>query len=275
MPRYRLVLEYDGSGFCGWQSQSMVTGERGDSDFPVRTSVQQALSRAVACFSGEQIVPIGAGRTDSGVHALGQVAHLDLNQRIEGKRLREALNAHLRAEAVVVVEAAEVAADFHARFDARARHYLYRICNRRAPPVLDRGRVWHVRRPLDEKVMNMASLRLVGRHDFTTFRSVRCQAASPVKTLDRLMVHREGGELVVHGCAKSFLYHQMRSMVGALKLVGEGKWSVDDLTAVLAAQDRSACPMLAPAAGLYLAGVEYADESGPVCRSTTQFRSGF
>ena len=257
MPRYRLVLEYDGAGFCGWQSQATPAPDAPASDARARISVQDALSLAFERFCGERVAVAGAGRTDSGVHALGQVAHLDLNREMDVLRLREALNSHLREEGVVVLQAEEVAADFHARFDAKARRYLYRICNRRAPPVLDKGRVWHVRSPLDADAMNTAASRLLGRHDFTTFRSVRCQAASPVKTLDILEVHRDGCEIHIHGKARSFLYHQMRSMVGALKLVGEGKWRADDVANALAACSRDACPTLAPAAGLYLAAVEY------------------
>ena len=254
MPRYRLLLEYDGACFCGWQSQATPLLQRA---VQARISVQDTLARAVEGFCGESVAIAGAGRTDSGVHALGQVAHLDLDRQVDGLRLREALNFHLREKGVVVLEAEEVDADFHARFDATARRYLYRICNRRSPPIIDRGRVWHVRRPLDAEAMDEAAKNLLGRHDFTTFRSTRCQAASAIKTLDQLDVIRQDCELRIHGRARSFLYHQMRSMVGALKLVGEGKWNMEDVAHALEARDRSACPTVAPAAGLYLERVEY------------------
>ena len=259
MPRYRLLLEYDGGAFCGWQSQGRSAPDASDVPAARIVSVQDALARAVLRFCGEKSVPIGAGRTDSGVHALGQVAHIDLRREVEGWRLREALNFHLRPLPLVVLHAE--AAEFHARFDATARRYLYRICNRRAPLALQRGRVWQVARPLDAEAMNAAAAHLLGRHDFTTFRSVRCQAASAVKTLDRLEVRRHGNELRIQGQARSFLYRQMRSMVGALKLVGEGKWRAEDVAAALAARDRRACPMPAPAAGLYLEAVEYGDKT--------------
>ena len=255
MPRYRLLLEYDGACFCGWQSQAMPLPREGAAQ--TRISVQDTLIQAVEGFCGESVAVTGAGRTDSGVHALGQIAHLDLERQVDGLRLREALNFHLRETGVVVLEAEEAAADFHARFDATARRYLYRICNRRASPIIERGRVWHVRKPLDAGAMDAAAKHLLGRHDFTTFRSTRCQAKSAVKTLDRLDVVRQGCELRIHGRARSFLYHQMRSMVGALKLVGEGKWNGGDVAHALEARNRSACPTIAPAAGLYLEAVEY------------------
>ena len=260
MPRYRLVLEYDGAGFCGWQSQAIpaAAADAPGAKAPPRPSVQDALAQAVLDFCGETTTPIGAGRTDSGVHALGQVACIDIGRRLEGWRLREALNFHLRPLPAAVLQAEETEAAFHPRFDATARRYLYRISDRRAPLCLERGRAWHVPRRLDAEAMNAAAACLLGRHDFTTFRSVRCQAASPVKTLDRLEVRRCGDGLRIHGQARSFLYHQMRSMVGALKRVGEGKWRAEDVAAALAARERSACPTLAPAAGLYLEAVEYA-----------------
>ena len=255
MLRYRLLLEYDGACFCGWQSQAMPSPQERAAQ--TRVSVQDTLIQAVEDFCGENVAVTGAGRTDSGVHALGQVAHLDLERQVDGLRLREALNFHLRETGVVVLEAEETAADFHARFDATARSYLYRICNRRAFPIIDRGRVWHVRKPLNDEAMDAAAKHLLGRHDFTTFRSTRCQAKSSVKTLDRLDVTRKDCELRIHGRARSFLYHQMRSMVGALKLVGEGKWNEGDVVHALEARNRSACPTIAPAAGLYLEAVEY------------------
>ena len=263
--RWRLLLEYNGGGFCGWQSQATPSHDVGG-DFASGegelVSVQDALAAAIFAFCGERVVPIGAGRTDSGVHALGQVAHVDLprlSPPMEGWRIREALNAHLRRQPLAVLDAKAASAEFHARFDATARRYLYRIANRRPPPVLERGRVWHVAPPLDADAMGEAAALLVGRHDFTTFRAARCQAASPVKTLDALETRRVGEEIHIRGRARSFLYHQMRSMVGALKQVGEGKWRPADVAAALEARERAACPMLAPAAGLYLEGVEYAD----------------
>jgi tRNA pseudouridine38-40 synthase len=249
MPRYRLLIEYDGTPFTGWQRQ-----ENG-------LSVQQALEEAVAAFSGEAARVAGAGRTDAGVHALGQVAHLDLARDWPPDTLRDALNAHLRPQPISVLTSALAPAGFDARFSAIRRHYEYRILDRRAPPALLRDRAWWVARPLDEAAMHAAAQRLVGRHDFTTFRAAECQARSPVKTLDRLDVSREGEAIVVRAVARSFLHRQVRSMVGSLKRVGEGRWQADDLAAALAARDRAACGPVAPAAGLYLARVDYPAES--------------
>ncbi len=245
MPRYKLTIEYDGGPFVGWQRQA--NGR----------SVQEAVEAAILRLTGSEARIFGAGRTDSGVHALGQVAHVDLSRDWPGGRLRDALNAHLRPEPVAVVAAEAVAAGFDARFSALRRHYLYRIATRRAPLALDAGRAWLVKRRLDAVAMHRAAQRLVGRHDFTTFRSVECRAKSPVKTLDRLSVRLVGEELVVEASARSFLHNQVRSMVGSLKLVGEGKWSPDDLEQALAARDRSACGPVAPPQGLYLVRVDY------------------
>ena len=245
MPRYRLTIEYEGGPFVGWQRQA--NGR----------SVQAAIEEAIFRLSGEEVRIRGAGRTDAGVHALGQVAHVDLARAWAGDRLREALNAHLRPEPVAILSAEAVAADFDARFSALRRHYLYRIATRRAPLALDTGRAWHVKRRLDAVAMQRAAQHLVGRHDFTTFRSVECQSRSPVKTLDRLDVRLAGGEIVIEATARSFLHNQVRSMVGSLKLVGEGKWRADDLQAALEARDRSACGPVAPPEGLYLARVDY------------------
>ena len=245
MPRKKLTIEYDGAPFVGWQRQ---TNGR---------SVQQAVEEAIAKLTGEAVTIRGAGRTDAGVHALGQVAHVDLRRDWSGDTLRDGLNAHLRPEPVAVVLAEAVAADFDARFSAIRRHYRYRILTRRAPPALDRGRVWHVKRPLDAEAMQGGADRLVGKHDFTTFRSAECQAKSPVKTLDRLDVRTDGGEIVVAATARSFLHNQVRSLVGSLKMVGEGSWTADDLQGALEARDRSACGPVAPAAGLYLLRVDY------------------
>jgi tRNA pseudouridine38-40 synthase len=245
MPRFKLTIEYDGGPFVGWQRQA--NGR----------SVQQAIEEAVAAFCGETVVVKGAGRTDAGVHAFGQVAHIDLARDWPADTVRDALNAHLRPEPVAILSAAVVAADFDARFSAVSRRYLYRISDRRAPPVLDRGRVWWVAIPLEAEAMHAAAQTLVGNHDFTTFRSSECQSRSPVKTLDRLDVRRAGAEIEVTAIARSFLHNQVRSMVGTLKKVGEGRWSAADVAAALAARDRSRSGPVAPPEGLYLAAVEY------------------
>jgi tRNA pseudouridine38-40 synthase len=245
MPRYRLLIEYDGGPFVGWQMQ---TGG---------PSVQGVITQAIAAFADEKVTVHGAGRTDAGVHALGQVAHVDLARDWRPDRVRDALNAKLRPHPVAVLAVEKAADSFHARFSAKRRHYLYRIVNRRADLALERNRAWRVPRPLDAAAMHAAAQRLIGRHDFTTFRAADCQAKSPVKTLDRLDVERAGDEVRVHSSARSFLHHQVRSMVGSLVLVGEGKWSVDDFSATLAARSRAACGPVAPPEGLYLVSVDY------------------
>ncbi|MGH6901635.1 MAG: tRNA pseudouridine(38-40) synthase TruA [Geminicoccaceae bacterium] len=245
MPRYKLILEYDGGPFRGWQRQSEGA------------SVQDALEAAVRGFCGEEVQVVAAGRTDAGVHAMGQVAHLDLARAVAPETLRNALNHHLRPHPVVVLEAALVADDFHARFSAKTRHYLYRIVNRRAPLTIEAHRAWHVPAPLDAEVMHEAAQRLVGRHDFTSFRGALCQAKSPVKTLDRLTVRRDGDRVEITARARSFLHHQVRNMVGTLKLVGEGRKPVESIEAVLAARERAAAGPTAPACGLYLVRVDY------------------
>jgi tRNA pseudouridine38-40 synthase len=245
MPRYKLTIEYDGTPFSGWQIQDGAP------------SVQGVLTDAVAAFAGERTLVGGAGRTDTGVHALGQVAHVDLARDWDGDTVRDALNAYLRPHPVAVLAAARVAADFDARFSAIRRHYLYRIVNRRADLTLDQLRTWRVPRPLDTAVMHDAAQTLVGKHDFTTFRAAECQAKSPVKTLDRLDVARDGDEVRITAVARSFLHHQVRSMVGSLAHVGDGKWSVSDLAAALAARDRARCGQVAPPHGLYLVRVDY------------------
>jgi tRNA pseudouridine38-40 synthase len=245
MPRYKLIIEYDGTPYIGWQAQD--TGP----------SVQGVLTEAIAAFAGERTAVHGAGRTDAGVHALGQVAHVDLAKDWDNDTVRDAINFHLRPQPVAVLAAEQVAPDFDARFSATKRHYLYRIVNRRADLTLDLNRTWRVPRPLDAAAMHEAAQRLVGRHDFTTFRSSECQAKSPVKTLDRLDVSRGGEEVRVAASARSFLHHQVRSMVGSLVHVGEGKWSAGDLEAALKALDRTACGQVAPPQGLYLVRVEY------------------
>lgn len=243
--RIKIVVEYDGSEFVGWQAQ-----DNGP-------SVQIALEEAIRAFSGEKCRVTGAGRTDSGVHALGQVAHFDLEMGLEPERIVSALNAQLRARGVSVLSAEIADDDFSARFSARKRHYLYRLLNRRAPPALRRGRVWHVPRPLEAERMHEAAQILVGKHDFSTFRHPQCQAKSPVKTLDRLDVERRGEEIWFKLSSRSFLRQQVRSMVGTLKLVGEGKWSAEDLRKALEARDRSALGFNAPPHGLYLMRVDY------------------
>jgi tRNA pseudouridine38-40 synthase len=245
MPRYKLTIEYDGGPFVGWQVQGSAP------------SVQGALMAAIEAFCGERVKVGGAGRTDAGVHALGQVAHVDLTKDWDADTVRDAITAHLRPRPVVVLAAEKVSDAFDARFSAVKRHYHYRIVNRRADLALERGRAWRLPRPLDHEAMRAAAQRLVGRHDFTTFRHVDCQAKSPVKTLDRLDVTRKGEELSIHASARSFLHSQVRSMVGALVFVGEGRWSADDLSAALAARDRTACAPVAPPEGLYLVQVDY------------------
>ena len=245
MSRYRITIEYDGTPFAGWQSQSAKTG------------VQDAVTAAILAFSGEKVIIRAAGRTDAGVHAMGQVAHFELAKAWEPFRVREALNHHLRPRPVAVLDCAMVDDTFDARFSATARHYLYRILTRRAPPVLDRDRVWSVHTRLDADAMHDAAGYLVGHHDFTTFRAAACQANSPVRTLDRLDVSRVGEEVQIYASARSFLHNQVRSMVGSLKLVGEGKWQPRDLQRALQAADRSACGPVAPSAGLYLTRVDY------------------
>ncbi|HTK79417.1 MAG TPA: tRNA pseudouridine(38-40) synthase TruA [Rhizomicrobium sp.] len=245
MPRYKLTLEYDGGPFAGWQRQ-----ENGP-------SVQATLEEAIFKLSSEKITVTGAGRTDAGVHAFAQVAHFDLAKEFAPGTIRDGLNHHLRPAPVAVIHADLAAPDFHARFSATARHYFYRILCRRAPPVLERGRVWHVMRTLDTEAMYAAAQALVGQHDFTTFRSTECQAKSPVKTLDRLDVRRAGDEIHIEASARSFLHNQVRSMVGSLKLVGEGKWHPHEMKRALDAKDRAACGPVASPHGLYLARVDY------------------
>ena len=245
MPRYKLTIEYDGAPFVGWQVQ-----DNGP-------SVQGVLAAAVAAFCGEHVHVQGAGRTDAGVHALGQVAHLDLAKAWDVDTVRDAVNAHLRPHPVAVLASELVTEDFDARRSATKRHYLYRIVNRRADLALDVARAWRTPRPLDIAAMQEGARRLLGRHDFTTFRAAECQAKSPIKTLDRLDVERDGEEVRIHAAARSFLHRQVRSMVGSLVEVGDGRWSADDLARALAARDRAACGEVAPPQGLYLMRVDY------------------
>ncbi|GAB4229686.1 MAG: tRNA pseudouridine(38-40) synthase TruA [Methyloligellaceae bacterium] len=245
MPRFRLTIEYDGTPFVGWQVQKNGP------------SVQGRLSEAIEAFCGESVIPRGAGRTDAGVHALGQVAHIDLARDWPPDTVRDALNAHLRPDPVAVLSCEVVAGDFDARFSARQRHYLYRIIDRRAPLTLERERAWHVPTRLDVDAMHAAAQCLRGKHDFTTFRSVHCQAKSPVKTLAAISVSRVGAEIHITLSARSFLHNQVRSIAGSLRRVGEGKWGEADLRQALAAAERSACGPVAPPHGLYLVKVDY------------------
>ncbi len=245
MTRYRLRIEYDGRDFVGWQRQ-----DNGP-------SIQAALEEAVRRFCGETVTVHGAGRTDAGVHALGQVAHFDLTQEVTPDRLCAALNHYLKPAPVAVLAAAVAEPDFHARFSATQRAYLYRIVNRRAPLALDRGRAWFVPAPLDAAAMDQAAQALVGRHDFTSFRSSECQAKSALKTLDAFQVVRRGDEIRLTVRALSFLHHQVRAMAGSLKLVGTGKWRPAMLEQALAARERGAAGPTAPAAGLYFLEVRY------------------
>jgi tRNA pseudouridine38-40 synthase len=245
MPRYRLDLEYDGGPFNGFQAQAG------------QPSVQGALERAVLGFSGETARVHVAGRTDTGVHATGQVAHIDLGKAWKPDVVRDALNAHLVPQPVAVLAARQVDDEWHARFSATGRRYRYRILDRRPPAALERGRVWWIKNGLDVDAMHAAAQRLLGHHDFTTFRDAQCQAKSPMRTLDVADVRREGGEVWLEFAARSFLHRQVRSMTGSLVEVGAGRWSGDDLAAALAATDRARCGQVAPAHGLYLTGVDY------------------
>ena len=238
MTRWRLTIEYDGGPFMGWQRQ-----DHGP-------SVQQALEEALAKMTGELPAVHAAGRTDAGVHALAMSAHVDIEKSLTEHRLREGVNALVRPHPISVLSVEQVADDWDARFSALRRLYLYRILNRRAPAALDGGRVWHVAVPLDADAMAEGAAHLIGRHDFTTFRSVQCQSDSPVKTLDRLDVTREGDEIRIHAAARSFLHHQVRSMVGCLAMVGRGQWKPADMKSALEARDRSALGFNAPPHGL-------------------------
>ena len=245
MTRWRLTIEYDGGPFMGWQRQ-----EHGP-------SVQQTLEEALERMTGEQASFTAAGRTDAGVHALAMSAHVDVTKPLTPHRLREGFNALVRPPPISVIEVTEVADDWHARFSCVGRRYLYRILNRRAPPALDAGKVWHIAVPLDVEAMGEGAAHLVGRHDFTTFRSAQCQSDSPVKTLDSLQVTKVGDEIHVAAAARSFLHHQVRSMVGCLALVGRGQWRPDDIRKALEARDRAALGLNAPPHGLYFVQALY------------------
>jgi tRNA pseudouridine38-40 synthase len=245
MPRYRLLIEYDGRPYHGFQAQAGLP------------SVQGALERAIKAFCGEDLRVNGAGRTDTGVHATGQVVHMNLAKAWPAETVRNALNAHLVPEPIAVLAAEVAPDDWHSRFSATGRRYRYRILNRASPPALDQGRVWHVKKPLDAAAMHAAAQVLVGHHDFTTFRDLNCQAKSPMKTLDVAAVSRFGEEVILEFASRSFLHRQVRSMTGTLAEVGVGRWTRADVEAALAARDRKACGPVAPAEGLYLTGVSY------------------
>jgi tRNA pseudouridine38-40 synthase len=245
MTRFQIILEFDGGPFMGLQRQAHGP------------SVQQAVEEAVQAVTGETVTLHSAGRTDAGVHALAMSSHVEIAREIEPFRLMEALNAHLRPNPIAVLDCRIVADDWHARFSCTGRRYLYRIVNRRAPLTLERGRAWQVPQPLDAEAMHRAAQALVGPHDFTTFRSAHCQAASPVKTLDRLDVRREGEQVLIEAAARSFLHHQVRSMVGCLALVGMGRWPEERIAEVLAARDRQALGLNAPPEGLYFVAASY------------------
>ncbi|WP_294391172.1 tRNA pseudouridine(38-40) synthase TruA [uncultured Sphingomonas sp.] len=245
MTRFRLTVEFDGTPFMGWQRQAHGP------------SVQQAIEDAAAAITGQPATLHAAGRTDAGVHALAMTAHVDIAKPIAPFRLMEALNAHLKPQPVAILGCEVVPDDWHARFSCLGRSYLYRIANRRAPLTLDRHRAWRIGRDLDVDSMHDAAQLLVGRHDFTTFRSAHCQAESPVKTLDRLDVRREGDEVQIEAAARSFLHHQVRSMVGCLALVGQGQWSARDVADALEARDRAALGLNAPPDGLYFVAARY------------------
>jgi len=247
MTRFALTLEFDGGPFMGLQRQAHGP------------SVQQSVEKAAQAITGENVTMHAAGRTDTGVHAIAMRAHIDIEKQIDAFRLMEGLNAKLRPDPIAVTACDVVDDEWHARFSCIGREYEYRILNRRAPPALEAGRVWHEARPLNADAMHRAAQALVGRHDFTTFRSVQCQAKDPVKTLDRLDVRREGEHVIIFAAARSFLHHQVRSMVGCLALVGLGKWREKDMAEALEARDRAALGLNAPSDGLYFVRAIYPD----------------
>jgi len=243
--RYKLLLEYDGGSYVGWQRQ-----DNGP-------SIQASLEEAVLRFCGDECSAVAAGRTDAGVHALGMVVHIDLSKDHDARVVREAINFHLKPKPIAVLSAERVCETFHARFSARARHYLYRVLNRRAPLALEKGRVWRISGPLDADAMHKGAQHLIGKHDFSTFRATQCQSRTPIKTLSEIACVREGEEILMRVCAPSFLHHQVRSIAGSLIEVGLGKWSPDDILRTLKAADRSQCGQVAPAYGLYFVRADY------------------
>jgi tRNA pseudouridine38-40 synthase len=243
--RYKILIEYDGRPYVGWQRQINGVG------------VQGAIETAIKKFTGSDVTVIGSGRTDTGVHACGQVAHFDLNKDMQPEKIMGALNFHLGDNPISILHIEEVSEDFNARFSAKQRHYTYKILNRHAEPTFNLGLVWHVYHPLDAVLMHEAAQILVGTHDFTTFRSVHCQSKNPIKTMDALSVERRGNDIWVHASAKSFLHHQIRSITGCLKLVGAGRWTSEDLKAALYAKDRAELGFNAPPDGLYFMKVDY------------------
>ncbi|MGF7157057.1 tRNA pseudouridine(38-40) synthase TruA [Bartonella heixiaziensis] len=247
MPRFKLTLEYDGSNYAGWQRQSELH------------TIQGALEQAIFRFCGQQLSITTAGRTDAGVHATGQVAHVDFEKNWHPHTVCDALNAHLKkqGESISILNVENVPDSFDARFSAIRRHYLFKILNRRSPPALNAKRVWWIPKTLNSEVMHEAAQKLVGQHDFTTFRSAHCQAKSPIRTLDRLDVQRDRDEIFLYAQARSFLHHQIRSFAGSLMEVGIGRWTISDLEAALLAKDRTRCGMVAPPSGLYLTQVDY------------------
>ncbi|WP_455478845.1 tRNA pseudouridine(38-40) synthase TruA [Bartonella sp. B10] len=247
MPRFKLTIEYDGSNYAGWQRQENLH------------TIQGAIEQAIFRFSGQKLTVMTAGRTDAGVHATGQVAHIDFEKNWHTHTIRDAINAHLQqqGENISILNVQNVPESFHARFCATKRHYLFKILNRRSPPALNIKRVWWLPKPLNAEAMHEAAQKLVGRHDFTTFRSIHCQAKSPIRTLERLDVQKKGEEILLYAQARSFLHHQIRSFVGSLMEVGIGRWTVQDLEAALHAKDRIRCGMVAPPSGLYLTKVDY------------------
>ncbi|MEO7564563.1 MAG: tRNA pseudouridine(38-40) synthase TruA [Sphingomicrobium sp.] len=249
MTRWRLTIEYDGTPFLGWQRQDQGM------------TVQQALEEALARMMSKRTPFTGAGRTDTGVHALAMPAHVDIARDVTPHRLREGLNALVRPLPIAILDSEPVADDWHARFSCTGRRYFYRILSRKAPPTLDRNRVWHLPSPLNLSAMREAASHLIGHHDFTTFRSVHCQSASPVKTLDRLDIEAIGDEVHIRAAARSFLHHQVRSMTGCLAMVGRGQWSPDDMKAALDARDRAALGFNAPPHGLFFAGASYPESA--------------
>lgn len=255
MPRYRLTIEYDGQPYKGFQAQEALP------------SVQGSIERAVKAFSGQTLRLQAAGRTDTGVHATGQVIHIDLERDWRPEVVRDALNAHLMPEPIAIIDAQVAQGDWHARFSATERRYIYRILNRKSPPALDRGKVWHLKKPLDAEAMHEAAQVLIGNHDFTTFRHMQCQAKSPIKTMDVARIWREGEQVLLEFASRSFLHRQVRSMTGTLAEVGIGRWSAADVKAALEARDRKACGPVAPADGLYLVGVKY--EAGRLASSSS------